>query len=56
MKTYQDIMDRLGVTRMQVEMACYSGRIPHDWADDEKLEFYLRIWQLRLNKNKDNSK
>ena len=50
MVTYQDIIDRLGVTMMQIEMAMYSGILPNDWADEEKMEFYLKLWEERIER------
>ena len=50
-----DIMQRLNVTAMQVEMAEYSGYIPPSvngvW-DAAKLEEYLVRWQDKLNKKR----
>lgn len=50
METYQTIMDRLGVTHMQIEMAMYSGIFPNDWADEEKVEFYIQLWEERIKR------
>lgn len=55
MITYQDIMDRLGVTIMQIEMVMYSGALPNDWADEEKMEFYLQVWEDRIKRRNKNA-
>lgn len=60
--TANDIIERLQITAMQLEMAEYSGYIPpstdKEW-DADKLEEYLVRWQAKLDKKrksiKDNS-
>lgn len=64
MITQQDIMERLGVTQAQVEMAIYSGYIikPTSIIFDEprwsarKIEPFLKDWEARIRRrNKDAS-
>ena len=53
--TANDIMERLQITAMQLEMAEYSGYIPPsvngEW-DADKLEEYLVRWQAKLDKKR----
>lgn len=53
--TANDIIERLQITAMQLEMAEYSGYIPrsvnNEW-DADKLEEYLVRWQTKLDKKR----
>ena len=58
MITVKDIMERLGVTEKQVEMAVYSGYIPKPtdvvfdrqrWSA-RKIEPFLKDWETRIKR------
>ena len=55
MVTYQTIMDRLGVTKTQIDMAMYSGIFPVNWADENNVEFYLKLWEERIARRRGKS-
>ena len=54
--TVEMIMERLGCSRVQVEMAEYSGYIPPSkegvW-DADKLEEYLVRWDAKLKRKRE---
>ena len=54
--TVEQIMERLGCSRIQVEMAEYSGYIPPSkdgvW-DADKIEEYLVRWDAKLKRKRE---
>lgn len=54
--TVEQIMERLGCSRIQVEMAVYSGYIPPSkdgvW-DADKIEEYLVRWDAKLKRKRE---
>jgi hypothetical protein len=55
MVTFEDIQERLGVTRTQIETMIYSGALPppkdNTW-DDDHIEFYIQVWAGRISRQK----
>ena len=54
--TVEMIMERLGCSRVQIEMAEYSGYIPpskHGVWDADKLEEYLIRWDAKLKRKRE---
>jgi len=62
MITYPEVLERMGVTEMALDMAIYSGRLPkpretvfgvHRWAA-RKLEPHLVNWEAQIKRRNKN--